>query len=91
MSRMRNIVMGDYQESVTTGQTQEQTDPQQSDPFVPICFAGDTKSSYLSISATPTSIATYLATCRYSTVFSPSTVIRGLQLFIATPRPNTFR
>ena len=39
--------MRDYQESVTTGQTHRQTDrqtdPRQSDPYVPLCFAGDTK------------------------------------------------
>ena len=43
--------MRDYQESVTTGQTlvwdrqtHGQTDAGQSgDPFVPLCFAGDTK------------------------------------------------
>ena len=33
----------DYQESVTTGQTDGQTDAGQSDPYVPLCFAGDTK------------------------------------------------
>ena len=34
----------DYQESVTTGQTdaRTQTDAGQSDPYVPLCFAGDT-------------------------------------------------
>ena len=40
--------MRDYQERVTTGQTHTQTDGQadagQSDPYVPLCFAGDTKS-----------------------------------------------
>ena len=35
--------MRDYQESVTTGQTDRQTDAGQSDPYVPLCFAGDTK------------------------------------------------
>ena len=39
--------MRDYQESVTTGQTDTETDRQtdtgQSDPYVPLCFAGDTK------------------------------------------------
>ena len=39
MCRLRNIAMRDYQESVTTGQTHGQ-----SDPYVPLCFAGDTKS-----------------------------------------------
>ena len=51
MCRLRNIAMRDYQESVTTGQTDRQTDRQtdgqtdagQSDPYVPLCFAGDTK------------------------------------------------
>ena len=32
----------DYQESVTTGQTDGQKDARQSDPYVPLCFAGDT-------------------------------------------------
>ena len=41
----------DYQESVTTGQTDGQTDTGQSDPYVPLCFAGDTKSiGYLMVS-----------------------------------------
>ena len=44
MCRLRNIAMHDYQESVTTGQTDGQTDAGQSDPYVPLCFAGDTKS-----------------------------------------------
>ena len=39
MCRLRNIAMRDYQESVTTGQT----DAGQSDPYVPLCFSGDTK------------------------------------------------
>ena len=47
MCRLRNIAMCDYQESVTTGQTDTQTDGQtdarQSDPNVRLCFAGDTK------------------------------------------------
>ena len=42
-----NIAMRDYQESVTTGQTHTQTDrrtdARQSDPYVPLCFTGDTK------------------------------------------------
>ena len=49
MCRLRNIAMRDYQESVTTVQTQRRTDRQtdagQSDPYVPVCFAGDTKNS----------------------------------------------
>ena len=40
-----------YQESVTIGQTDArmhtQTDAGQSDPYVPLCFAGDTKRSML--------------------------------------------
>ena len=51
MSRLRNIAMRDYQESVTTrqtdrrtdGQTDGQTDAGQSDPYVPLCFTGNTK------------------------------------------------
>ena len=39
MFRLRNIAMRDYQESVTDGQTDEG----QSDPYVPLCVAGDTK------------------------------------------------
>ena len=35
-------LMCDYQESVTTGQTHGQIDTRQSDPYVPLCFAGDT-------------------------------------------------
>ena len=41
--RLRNIAMLDYQESVTSGQTdRSQADAGQSDPYVPLCFAGDT-------------------------------------------------
>ena len=47
MCRLRNIAMHDYQESVTTGQTHgqtgSQTDAGQSDRYVLLCFAGDTK------------------------------------------------
>ena len=47
MCRLRNIAMHDYQESVTTGQTlrwtDRRTDAGQSDSYVPLCFAGDTK------------------------------------------------
>ena len=55
MCRLRKIAMRDYQESVTTGQTDRHTDRQtdrrtdgqtdagQSYPYVPLCFAGDTK------------------------------------------------
>ena len=46
MCRLRNIAMRDYQENVTTGQTDTQTDGQtdagQSDPYLPLCFTGDT-------------------------------------------------
>ena len=45
MCRLRNIAMRDYQESVTTGQTDTQTDAGQSDPCVPLCFVGDTKTT----------------------------------------------
>ena len=53
MCRQLNIAMCDYQESVTTGQTDRQTntrtagqtDAGQSDPYVPLYFAGDAKSS----------------------------------------------
>ena len=55
--RLRNIAMRDYQESVTTGQTDTQRDGQkdagQSDPDVPLCLAGDTKiafRTYISVS-----------------------------------------
>ena len=41
MCRLQSIAMRDYQESVTTGQTDGQTDAGQSDPYVPLCFAGD--------------------------------------------------
>ena len=40
MCRLRNIAMPDYQESVTTRQTDIQTDAGQSDSYVPECFAG---------------------------------------------------
>ena len=47
MCRLRNIAMRDYKESVTTGQTHRQTDGRtdagQSDPYVPLCSAGVTK------------------------------------------------
>ena len=49
MCHLRNIAMRDYQESVTTGQTltDEQTDGGQSDPYMPLCFAGDIKMDML--------------------------------------------
>ena len=46
MCRLRNIAMCDYQESVITRQTHGQTDTGQSDPYVPLCFTGDTKCSH---------------------------------------------
>ena len=51
MCRLRNIALRDFQESVTTGQTDThrdgQTDAGQSDPYVPLCFASDTKMEFL--------------------------------------------
>ena len=44
---MCRLHMRDYQESVTTGQTHRQTDAGQSDPYVPLCFVGDTKNYHL--------------------------------------------
>ena len=35
--------MRDYQESVTTGRTDRQTDAGESDPYVLLCFVGNTK------------------------------------------------
>ena len=47
MCRLRNIVLRDYQESVTTGwkdrPTHGQTEAGQSDHYVQLCFAGDKK------------------------------------------------
>ena len=40
------IAMRDYQESVTTRQTHRQTDAGQSDPYVLLCFADDTKTEH---------------------------------------------
>ena len=43
----QNITMCDYQESVTTGQTETwQTDTGQSDPYMLLGCAGDTKSKW---------------------------------------------
>ena len=42
MCRMRNIAMCDYRTDRHT-QTERQTDARQSDPYVPLCFTGDTK------------------------------------------------
>ena len=50
MCRLRNIAMRDYQESVTIWtdrRTHTQTDAGQSDPYVPLCFAGDTKMMFM--------------------------------------------
>ena len=47
MCRLRNMAMSDYQESVTTCQTDGQTDTRQSDLYVPLCFAGATKIVHL--------------------------------------------
>ena len=45
MHRLRNIALRDFQESVTTGhtdrRTDRQTDARQSDPYVPLRFAGN--------------------------------------------------
>ena len=46
MCLLQNIAMRDYQESVTTGQTDGRTDAGQSDPYDLLCFAGDTKNWY---------------------------------------------
>ena len=43
MCRLRNIAMPNYQENVTDRQMNRQTDGGQSDPYVPLCFTGDTK------------------------------------------------
>ena len=37
MCRLRNMAMRDYQESVTTGQTDGQTDRQMPDKVIPMC------------------------------------------------------
>ena len=49
MCCLRNIAIHDYQESVTTGQSDRQTDAGQSEPYVPLCFAGDTQISSLQL------------------------------------------
>ena len=51
MRHLQNIAMPDYQEYVTTGQT----DAGQSDPYVTLCFTGDTNTGLL-----PTEDCTYL-------------------------------
>ena len=61
MCHLQNIAMGDYQESVTTGQTDRQTDERTdagtSDLFVQLCFAGNTKMNYIKV--TDTGLETY--------------------------------
>ena len=52
VSPAKKIAMRDYQESVTTGQTHGRTDAGQSDPYKPLCFAGDTKYIVIPICAT---------------------------------------
>ena len=47
MYRLRNLAIRDYQESVTTGQTDGQTEAGLSDPYVPLYFTGDKKKYYL--------------------------------------------
>ena len=49
MCRLRNITMHDYQESVTTGQMDGQTDTGKNDPYVPLCFADDTINQHMCI------------------------------------------
>ena len=49
MCHLRNIAMCYYQESVTTRQTDRQTDARQSDPFVPLCLAGTQKRSLVKV------------------------------------------
>ena len=47
MCRLRNKAMCNYQESVTIGQT----DAGQSDPYVPLCLAGNTKVKLLEVNS----------------------------------------
>ena len=44
MCRLRNIAQRDYR---TDRHTDGQTDAGQSDPYVPLCFAGDTKTPHV--------------------------------------------
>ena len=59
--------MRDYQESVTTGQTDRQThgptDAGQSDPYVPLCFAGNTIKVAQVVGVHQTTIPTDKWTC----------------------------
>ena len=53
VSPAKNIAIGDYLESVTTRQTDTrtagQTDAEQSDSYVQLCFAGNTKTKCFNI------------------------------------------
>ena len=49
MCRLQNIAMRDYHEIVTIRQTDRQTDAGQSDPYLLLCFAGDTKTCNFAI------------------------------------------
>ena len=61
MCRLGNIAVRDYQESVTTRQTHgrthrrtdTKTDAGQSDPYVPLCFAGNTIKTARCVCKTP--------------------------------------
>ena len=43
MCHLQNVVTCVYHESVTSGQTHTQVDARQSNPYVLLCFGGDTK------------------------------------------------
>ena len=50
MCRLRNIAMRDYQESVTTGQTDRWTDRQTLDKVIPMChYASSTETNFSQI------------------------------------------
>ena len=53
MCLLRNVAMRDYQDSVTTRQTDVwtdgQTDTGQSDPYVLLCFTGNTKKTLITV------------------------------------------
>ena len=51
MGHLQNIAMCDYQESVTTGQTDRHTDGQTDSHRVRLCLAGNTKMKKLELSA----------------------------------------
>ena len=47
MCHLQNIAMHDFQKVwLLDRQTDGQTDAGQSDPYVPLCFAGDTKTNF---------------------------------------------